>query len=187
MDDKVKKVLDNSKQAMQRALEHYEQELLKIRAGKANPVILDSIKVDYYGSPMPLKQIANVTVLDTRTLMIQPYEKSMIAPIEKSIMDANIGLNPQNDGIVIRISIPMLTEERRKQLVKQAKEVAEAAKVGVRNARRDHNEQLKKLPKEGVAEDMVKLGESEVQKMTDSYSTKIDSLLSHKEAEIMTV
>jgi ribosome recycling factor len=143
------------------------------------------VKIDYYGTPTPISQAATISVVDARTLSIQPYEKKHIGPIEKAIMDANLGVNPQNDGIVIRVVLPMLTEERRKQLVKQAKEIAEEARVAVRNLRREHNEQIKKLSKSGVSEDEIKTAENDIQKVTDRYIAEIDKLFAAKEADIM--
>jgi ribosome recycling factor len=187
MSDKIKDILDKARGGMQRSLEHLEQELVKVRAGKASPAMLESVKVDYYGTPSPISHVGNVSTADARTLTIQPYERGMIPAIEKAIKEANLGLNPQNDGLLIRITIPVLTEDRRKQLVKQAKEIGEAAKVAVRNIRRDHNEMVKKLGKEGVAEDLMKAAEADIQKMTDGTIVKIDQHLTKKESEIMHV
>ncbi len=171
--------------AMKKSVEHFEHELTKVRAGKASPVIFDNVKIDYYGTPTPIGQAATISVVDARTLTIQPFEKKHIAPIEKAIMEANLGVNPQNDGIVIRVVLPMLTEERRKQLVKQAKEIAEEARVAIRNLRREHNEQLKKLSKSGVSEDEIKAAENEVQKSTDKYIAEVEKIFAAKEADIM--
>lgn len=187
MSELVKKQLEEAKDLMNKAVDHVENELTKIRAGKATPQMLDGIHVDYYGSPTPLAQIANINTPDARTIVVQPWEKNMIAAIEKAISDANLGINPQNDGIVIRLSIPALTEERRKDLVKKVKAEGEAGKVAVRNIRKDTNERIKKLQKEGVSEDEVKVGETEVQKLTDSYILKIDKHIEVKEKDIMTV
>lgn len=187
MSELVKKQLEEAKELMNKAVDHVENELTKIRAGKASPQMLDGIHVDYYGSQTPLAQIANINTPDARTIVVQPWEKNMIPVIEKAISDANLGINPQNDGIVIRLSIPALTEERRKDLVKKVKAEGEAGKVAVRNIRKDTNERIKKLQKEGVSEDEVKVGEAEVQKLTDSYILKIDKHIEVKEKDIMTV
>ena len=187
MDENIKMILDEADSMMEKAVNHLESELQKVRAGKANPVMLDGLKVDYYGAPTPVNQIANVSAPEARLLVIQPFEKSMIHPIERAIKEANLGFNPQNDGAVIRIPIPPLSEERRKGLVKQAKDEGEKAKVAVRNIRRDNNEALKNLKKEGIAEDEIKLGETDMQKLTDVFIHKIDEVLKKKEQEIMTV
>ena len=171
---------------MQQAVVHLESEMTKIRAGRANPSMVDSVQVDYYGSYMPVSQVANVSIQDARTIMIQPWEKSMLVPIEKAIQAANLGFNPQNDGIVIRISVPQLTEDRRKDLVKKAKAEAEHAKVGIRNHRRESNEAIKKDSK-GLPEDQVKGLEASIQKMTDQFIAAVDKHLEAKEKEIMTV
>jgi ribosome recycling factor len=170
---------------MTKALNHVGHELTKIRAGKANPTMLDGLLVSYYGAMTPLQQVASVTTPDARTLFVKPWEKGMIPEIEKAIINGNLGLNPQNDGQQVIINIPMLTEERRKQLVKQVGQECEHGKVSIRNIRKDTNEQLKKI--KGVSEDDVKNAEEKVQKMTDDYITKIDSLMKKKEGEIMTV
>lgn len=172
---------------MEKAVSHTEAELLKIRAGKAMPSMLDGIQVDYYGSPMPLNQVSNVNTPDPRTIMVQPWEKSMLQPIEKAIMEANLGFNPQNDGTVIRISVPPLTEERRKELVKKIRNETEHGKISVRSIRKEANEKIKKLSSEHVSEDEIKGGEDEVQKLTDRYIGNIDKLFEAKEKDIMTV
>ncbi len=187
MSELVKKQLEEAKENMSKAVDHVEQELTKIRAGKASPQMLDGIHVDYYGSPTPLSQVANVNTPDARTIVVQPWEKSLIPAIEKAITDANLGINPQNDGIVIRLSVPPLTEERRKDLVKKVKAEGEAGKVAIRNIRKDVNEKIKKLQKEGVSEDEAKVGEAEVQKLTDSFILKVDKHIELKEKDIMTV
>jgi ribosome recycling factor len=179
--------IETAKEGMNHAMEHLQKELLKIRAGKANPDMLSGLSVPYYGSQTPLSQVANVTSSDSRTLVIQPWEKNMIQPIEKSIMEANLGFNPQNDGDVIRINIPALTEDRRKQLVKQAKSAAEDSKVGLRTSRRDAMEGIKKAVKDGYPEDMGKRMEEQIETMTKSYSDKIDQMLQGKEKDIMTI
>ncbi|MBX2894923.1 MAG: ribosome recycling factor [Cyclobacteriaceae bacterium] len=177
--------LDEAKEQMGKALVHVSNELAKIRAGKANPNMLDGIQVSYYGTMSPLNQVASVTAPEARTLFIKPWEKSLIQEIEKAIMIANLGLTPQNDGQQVIINIPMLTEERRKQLVRQASQECEQGKVSVRSIRKETNEQLKKI--KGVSEDDVKNAEETVQKLTNEFIEKIDALLKKKEAEIMTV
>ncbi len=183
----LKTILDDTKVAMDKCISHTESDFAKIRAGKAMPAMLDSVVVDYYGAPTPLAQAANVTTPDARTLIVQPWDKSLISAIEKAITDANLGFNPQNDGAVVRIAVPPLTEERRKALVKNVKNDAEQAKVTIRNIRKDSNERLKKAQKDGMPEDVVKDGETKVQNITDQYIKKIDELMAAKEKEIMTV
>lgn len=180
-------ILDSTKESMEGSIAHLEKEFLNIRAGKASPAMLGGVKVDYYGAATPLSQVANINTPDARTITVQPWEKSMLQPIEKAITIANLGFNPMNNGENIIINVPALTEERRRDLVKQAKAEAEDAKIGVRNARKDANTEIKKLEKEGVSEDICKGAEDDVQKLTDSYIKKIDDLLAHKEAEIMKV
>ena len=187
MTEEVQMYLEDAKEKMESAIDHLERELLKIRAGKANPSMLQGVMVDYYGSMTPLNQVANVSVPDPRTIAVQPWEKQMIGPIEKAILNANLGFNPDNNGEVIRINIPALTEERRNDLVKQSKAECENAKVSIRNARRDTNVELKKLIKEGLSEDLEKDAEAEVQKMTDNFGKKIETLLVEKEKDIMTI
>jgi ribosome recycling factor len=177
--------LEDAKEQMSKAIVHVGQELAKIRAGKANPSMLDSIQVSYYGVMSPLSQVSSITSPDARTLFIKPWEKGLIQEIEKAIMVANIGLTPQNDGLQVIINIPMLTEERRKQLVKQASHECEHGKVSVRSIRKETNEQLKKV--KGVSEDDVKNAEEIVQTLTNDSITKIEALLKKKEVEIMTV
>lgn len=177
--------LEDAKDRMNKALVHFGHELTKIRAGKANPAMLDGIQVSYYGAMSPLSQVASVTTPDARTLFIKPWEKGLIPEIEKAILNANLGLNPQNDGQQVIINIPMLTEERRKQLVKQVGQEAEHGRVSVRSIRKETNEQLKKV--KGVSEDDVKNAEEKVQKLTDEFIGKIDGLVKKKEVEIMTV
>jgi ribosome recycling factor len=177
--------LEDAKEQMNKAIVHVGQELAKIRAGKANPSMLDSIQVSYYGVMSPLSQVSSITSPDARTLFIKPWEKGLIQEIEKAIMVANIGLTPQNDGLQVIINIPMLTEERRKQLVKQASHECEHGKVSVRSIRKETNEQLKKV--KGVSEDDVKNAEEIVQNLTNDSITKIEALLKKKEVEIMTV
>lgn len=187
MTDELKKVMTDLEQHMQKTISHLEVELAKIRAGKANPQILDDVHVDYYGTSTPLFQVANVNTPDPKTIVIQPWEKSMLPTIEKAIQAANLGFNPQNDGVIIRITVPALTEERRKDLVKKTKAEGEHAKVGIRNLRRDALEQIKKLQKNHLPEDLAKEGEHKVQQATDSYIQKVDKHLEIKEKEIMTV
>ncbi|MDR1761100.1 MAG: ribosome recycling factor [Bacteroidales bacterium] len=179
--------MDDAKSRMHGPLHRLDQELLKLRAGKASPSMLEGVKVDYYGAPTPLSQVANVSTPDARTIIVQPWEKNMIAPIEKAILAANLGLTPMNDGMLIRISIPILTEERRRDLVKQVKAEAENAKVSIRNIRRDANEMLKKLQKDGLPEDVLKDKEAEIQKITDTAIVKVDEKIAQKEADIMKI
>jgi ribosome recycling factor len=183
--EEIELYLDEAKDLMNKAINHVASELAKIRAGKANPSMLDGIMVSYYGAMSPLNQISSITTPDARSIFIKPWEKGLIQEIEKSIMAANIGLTPQNDGLQIIINIPMLTEERRKQLVKQAGQECEHGKVSVRGIRKDTNESLKKI--KGASEDDVKNAEDTVQKLTDDYILRIDGLMKKKEAEIMTV
>ena len=187
MSELIKKQVTDAKALMDKAIDHADSELNKIRAGKASPSLLDDVMVDYYGSPTPLSQVGSVNTPDARTIIIQPWEKSLLAPIEKAIKEANLGVNPQNDGIIIRINVPPLTEERRRDLVKKAKAEAETGKIAVRNIRKDANEKIKKLKTEGVSEDEIKVGEAEIQKLTDAYIIKVDQLSEAKEKDIMTV
>ncbi|MDR3367204.1 MAG: ribosome recycling factor [Prevotellaceae bacterium] len=184
---KAKEHLAAGKAKMEKALEHLESQLLSVRAGKANIHVLDSITVEYYGAPAPLSQVASVTVPDARTILIQPWEKKLIPVIEKAVMAANLGFTPQNNGEHIRINVPALTEERRKDLVKQVKGEGEHARMSLRNARRDAIEAVKKLQKEGLPEDVAKDAEAEMQKIIDAYSKKVEEALEKKEREIMTV
>lgn len=183
----INTILNNARTQMGKAIQHLEVELAKIRAGKANPAMLDNVKVEYYGALVPISQAASVNTLDARTLVIQPWEKNMLTPLEKAIQAANLGFNPQNDGTVIRISIPPLTEERRKELVKFSKQAVEEAKVAIRNIRKDAMEQAKKLQKEGMPEDEVKALEQKIQKLTDEFIAKCDQHFAQKEKEILTV
>lgn len=187
MHEEAQLLLDDCKERMELTISHLEKELLHIRAGKANPAMLDSVHVDYYGSMTPLNQVSNISTPDPRTIGVQPWEKKMIPVIEKAIMAANLGFNPDNNGEVIRINIPPLTEERRKGLVKQAYKEGENAKISIRAARKNANEELKKLLKEGLPEDMEKDAEKEVQSYTDDFVKKIDILVSAKEKDIMTI
>jgi len=187
MNEEIKFIIDSATEAMDSAMVHLDKELRKIRAGKASPMMLNSVKVDYYGTMTALSQIANVNAMDGRTLTIQPWEKNMLEPIERSIINANLGLNPQNNGESIMINIPTLTEERRKDLGKQAKAEGEHAKVGIRNARKDANDEIKKLKDDGLSEDMAKDSEASVQTLTNSFVAKVDALIVAKEKDIMTV
>jgi ribosome recycling factor len=185
--EEIQFYLEEAKDMMQKAVDHTASELVKIRAGKAMPNLLDGIMVSYYGAPTPLQQVASVNTPDARTLTIKPWEKNLIPEVEKAIINSDLGLAPQNNGEIIILTIPPLTEERRKLLVKQAKQECENGKISIRTVRKDINDSLKKLQKDGAPEDEVKRAEDTVQKLTDQYSTKIDDLLTKKEAEIMTV
>lgn len=184
MNEEIEFILDTAEEAMNKAIAHFEKELVSIRAGRATPAMLSTVMVEYYGSQTPLGQVANVNTPDARTLSIQPWEKSMLQEIEKAIQMANLGFNPMNNGDVIMINVPPLTEERRRNLAKQAKAEAEHAKVGVRNARKEANNDLKKLD---ISEDLLKIAEDDVQKLTDKFTSTIEEKLSVKEKEIMTV
>ena len=172
---------------MKKAISHLETELSRIRAGKANPQILDGVMVEYYGAPTPMAQVANITTPDARTLAIQPWEKNMMGPIEKAIIASNVGLNPQNDGTMIRLFLPPLTEERRKELVKRVNQEGEAAKVSIRNIRRDAIEQVKKEQKDGLSEDVAKDAEARIQGVTDKHIILVDQHCKDKDKEIMTI
>lgn len=176
-----------AEEKMQKAISHLDNELRVVRAGRANPAMLSGIMVDYYGTSTPLAQVASVSSPDARTILIQPWEKKLIDTIERTIMAANLGFNPQNNGETIRIMVPPLTEERRHDLVKQVKQLGEAARISIRNARRDAIEDIKKLQKNGLAEDMAKDSEAKMQKITDNYGKKVEELLEKKEKEILTV
>jgi len=179
--------LDEAKDQMNKAMAHLEFELNKIRAGKAHPSMLDSVMVDYYGTMTPLKQVANVNTPDPRTITIQPWEKAMIDPISTGIINSNLGLNPQNNGEMIIVNVPALTEERRRDLSKKARGEGEHAKVGIRNARKEANDFIKMAEKDGLSEDLAKLAETKVQELTDQYVKRVDAVLDTKEGEIMTV
>jgi ribosome recycling factor len=183
----VKSILDHTKEQMDKSVKHLEQELTKVRAGKANPAMLENVMVDYYGSRVPISNTASVNTQDARTIVVQPWEKSMLTPIEKAIQAANLGFNPQNDGVIIRIVVPPLTEERRKDLTKTARSLGEDAKVAVRSVRKDAIENIKKLQKTGLPEDEAKDAETKIQNLTDGSVAKIDSHIVQKEKEIMTV
>ncbi|PKG24910.1 ribosome recycling factor [Niallia nealsonii] len=183
-----KQVMDQTKEKMNKAIQSYSRELASIRAGRANAALLDRITVDYYGAPTPVNQLAGISVPEARLLVIQPYDKSVLGEIEKAILKSDIGLNPSNDGSIIRLSIPMLTEERRKELVKNVKKEAEEAKIAIRNIRRDGNDDLKKLEKNGdITEDALRGYGEDIQKLTDEFIAKVDSLTKEKEKEILEV
>jgi ribosome recycling factor len=184
----TKEVIKNMKDHMDKTVEALRREYQKVRTGRANIALLDDIRIDYYGTPSPLSQVATLSVPEPRTITLQPWETKMISIIEKAIMNANLGLTPANDGKVIRLNLPALTEERRKDIVKQLKKMAEEAKVAARNIRRDANDELKKLEKnKKISEDDLKRAEKEVQDVTNSYIAKIDDVLAHKEKEVMEV
>jgi len=187
MDEYCQLCFDEAKEGMEAALEHLNKELLKVRAGKATPQMLDGVRIDYYRTITPLSQVSNINTPDPRTIVIQPWDKSVLSVIEKAIMAANLGFNPQNTGEVIRISVPPLTEERRRELVKKAKAEGEHAKVGIRTIRKNANTEAKALEKDGIPEDDAKKLEKEIQDLTDTYITKVDKILDAKEKDIMTV
>ncbi len=187
MSEDLQLITLDSEESMSKAIKHLEAELLKIRAGKATTNIVDGIFVDYYGNPTPINQVGNVSVADTRTLTIQPWEKNMLQLIERAIIQANIGLTPQNDGNMIRLFMPPLTEERRRELVKRTQNEGEQSKVAIRSIRRDAMEQIKKLQKNGLSEDVSKDAEANIQELTDRYISLVDKHLATKEKEIMTV
>ena len=187
MEEELGMVFEMAKDSMTGSLDHLKRELLKIRAGKATPGMLDGVMVDYYGANTPLNQVSNVNTPDARMISIQPWEKQMLDPIEKAIINSNLGFTPQNNGEMIIINIPPLTEERRRDLVKQAKAEGEKAKVSIRSFRKDANDELKKLKNDGLPEDMVKDGEEEIQKITNSHINKVDSLIDEKEEDIMSI
>ncbi|MBR4820550.1 ribosome recycling factor [bacterium] len=187
MIEKAQAVMDAAKEKMQSAVTYLEEDLKTYRAGKANPAVFNNVMVNYYGTMTPIPQVASIGTPDAKTMLIQPWDRSLLHPIEKAIMDANLGFTPQNNGEMIRINVPALTEERRKELVKKARTAGENAKVGVRNARRDAIETLKKLQKEGLPEDAEKDFEEDVQKLTDTYSKKVEEILAAKEKDMMTV
>ncbi|HOK25182.1 MAG TPA: ribosome recycling factor [Bacteroidales bacterium] len=187
MNEEIELVMEEARERMQKALEHLEHELARMRAGRANPALLDGITVEYYGVNSPLSQVSNIHTPDPRTILIQPWEKSMLTTIEKAILAANIGLVPVNNGEVIRITIPPLTEERRLQLVKQVKNEGETARISIRNSRKWANDELKRLRKEGLPEDLEKKAIEDVQEMTDDFIAKVEKVLAIKEKEIMTV
>lgn len=184
MNEEIQMILDMAEEQMTASITHLEKAFVKIRAGKANPVMLSSVTVDYYGAQTPLSQVANVNTPDARTLVVQPWEKNLLGEIEKSIINSNLGFNPMNNGDIIIINVPPLTEERRRDLAKQAKAESEDAKIGIRSARQEANKELKKIE---ISEDLLKNAESDVQELTDKFIAKVESALSVKEAEIMKV
>ena len=183
--EEVNIIVESTKDSMSNSIEHLKKELLKIRAGKSSPSMVSSIMVDYYGSQTPLSQVANVSTPDSSTINIQPWEKNLISEIEKALINSNLGLNPSNNGDFVILSIPPLTEERRKELVKQTKSEAEVAKVSIRTARKEGNSEVNKV--DGISEDLIKNTESSIQDLTNDYSKKVDTIISEKEKEIMTV
>ncbi len=187
MNEDVELIIEETRDRMQKALEHLEHELARLRAGRSNPALLDGITVDYYGVNSPLSQVSNINTPDPKTIMIQPWEKNMLGTIEKAIMAANIGLVPVNNGEVIRINIPPLTEERRHQLVKQVRNEGETARISVRNARKWANDELKQLLRDGLPEDAEKDAVEKVQEMTNTFNTKVDKVVALKEKDVMTV
>jgi ribosome recycling factor len=187
MNEEISMILDDAQDTMKKAILHLETELTKIRAGKASPSMLDGLTVDYYGTPTAINQVANISALDARTVSIQPWEKNMLGPIERSILMANIGITPQNDGVQIRLFMPPVTEERRKELVKKSYAEGEQGKIAIRNIRRDAIEQVKKLQKDGLSEDEAKDAEASVQEFTDKHIGLIEKHLATKEKEVMTV
>lgn len=187
MSEELSQIMFHAEDSMNKAISHLEVELVKIRAGRANPNMFDGLVVDYYGTPTPISQVGNISVADARTLTIQPWEKNMLQPIERSIIAANIGVTPQNDGAIIRIFLPPLTEERRKEIVKRVHGEGEHSKVAIRNIRRDAIEHIKKLKKDGLSEDAAKDAEAEIQELTDKNISLVDKHLATKEKEIMSV
>ncbi len=187
MHEDVEFCLEEAREGMENSLVHLEREFQKIRAGKANPQMLEGVKIDYYGVMTPIEQTANIHTPDPRQIIVQPWDKSVIGLIEKAIMAANLGFNPRNEGEILRIVVPALTEERRKDLVKRAKSEAESARVSIRNIRRSANETAKKLEKEGIPEDEIDKLEKDIQELTDSYISKVEKILETKEKDIMTV
>ena len=187
MTEEIQMVLDTAKESNDKSMEHLASGLAKIRAGKATPSMLDSVMVDYYGSPSPLSQVANVGTIDARTITVQPWEKALLDEISKGIINSNVGLNPQNNGEMIIINVPALTEERRKDLAKSAKSEGENAKVSIRNNRKEANDFIKNLKSDGLSEDMAKDAEASVQVLTDGFIKKIDDMIAAKEVDIMKV
>jgi ribosome recycling factor len=187
MNEEIELIIEETEDRMNKALEHLEHELARLRAGRSNPALLDGVSVDYYGVNSPLNQVSNINTPDAKTIMIQPWEKNMLGTIEKAIMAANIGLTPVNNGEVIRINIPPLTEERRHQLVKQVRNEGETAKISIRNARKWANDELKRLLKEGLPEDLEKNAADKVQEITNSFNSKVDKVMTVKEKDVMTV
>ncbi len=187
MQEDIQFILDTTEESMSNAISHLEKELTGIRAGKANPKMIISLMVDYYGTDTPLSQVANISTPDARTIAIQPWEKTMIGPIERAIINSNLGFNPDNNGEMIRINIPALTEERRRDLTKQVHSEGETAKISIRNIRREAIDEFKKMQKDGLSEDLEKDSEAEAQKLTDKYYKQIDEQITEKEQDIMTI
>ncbi len=187
MTEEAKFIIEEIQESMNHALTHLEKEFHKFRTGKASPQMLEGVKVEYYGNPTSIDKIANINTPDARMIVVQPWEKNMLNLLAKAILDANLGFNPQNNGEFLRIAVPPLTEERRRDLVKKAKGEAENAKIAIRNIRRSSVEEAKKLEKEGASEDDIKVLEKEIQHITDSYIAQVDKILDHKEKDIMTV
>jgi ribosome recycling factor len=187
MNEEIELILEETRERMEKALDHLEHELARLRAGRSNPALLDGITVDYYGVNSPLAQVSNINTPDARTILVQPWEKNMLGTIEKAIMAANIGLTPVNNGEVIRMNIPPLTEERRHQLVKQVRMEGETARISIRTTRKWANDELKQLLKDGLPEDSEKEAAEEVQELTQSFNSKIDKIISIKEKDVMTV
>jgi ribosome recycling factor len=187
MDEEVQMILDETKDSMHKGLKHLEEELRKVRAGKASPDMLNGITVEYYGIPTPINQVASIKLLDARTLLVQPFERKIIGDLERAIFQSNIGITPQNDGENIRLSVPPMTEERRRDLVKQSKNYGEQTKIVIRNARKDGNEMIKGLVKDGLSEDIGKDAEETIQTLTNEHIAKVDKMLQLKEEEIMTI
>jgi ribosome recycling factor len=187
MEEEIKFYLQESEESMKSAVEHTITALSKIRAGKAMPAMLDGLMVEYYGTPTPIAQVASISTGDARTILVKPWEKSVLQDVERAIINGNLGLNPQNDGEIIRIHIPALTEERRRDLVKMVKSEGENGKISLRNSRKETNDELKKLQKDGASEDAIKNAEDSVQELTNKYSKSIDSLIDKKEKDIMTI
>ncbi|WP_336515287.1 ribosome recycling factor [Pollutibacter soli] len=187
MSEELQMTVEHTEESMNKAINHLEAELVKIRAGRATPQMFDGLVVDYYGTPTPINQVGNISVADARTLTIQPWEKNMLQPIERSIIAANLGVTPQNDGSIIRIFLPPLTEERRKEIVKRVNGEGEHSKVAIRNIRREGIEHIKKMQKQGLSEDLASDAEKEIQTMTDNFILKVDKHLQQKEKEIMSV
>jgi ribosome recycling factor len=187
MTEELELIFDEAKTQMEKAITHLEFELNKVRAGKAHPSMLESIHVDYYGSMTPLKQVGNVSTPDPRTLTVQPWEKGLLDIISTAIINANLGLNPQNNGDIIIINVPALTEERRRELVKRVRAEGETARVSIRNARKEANDLIKQAEKEGLSEDFAKSAEAKIQEFTDAFNKKVEEVLDRKEKDVMTV
>jgi len=187
MTEEAEMIMEMAKESMDSSMEHFDRELHKIRAGKASPGMLDGISIDNYGSQMPLNQVANISTPDARTLMIQPWDKANLAPIEKEIINSNLGFNPQNDGTLIRINVPILTEERRLDLVKKAKAAEEDAKIAMRNARRSANDETKQLEKDGMSEDEAKRLQGKIDDLTQNYYKKVEKMFEEKEMDITSI